>query len=163
MLSSEIKILDWIGNFKEMVAQIKVKDNGNLGFIIIPICLFPLFFLAASGIFSLDYLKAFIVIVIIFIIYMVFAVKFLKGQEDVYAIIADENEITIRNIGKYEWREIESIKSERTSLFSYDRNKNKFLNVILNNGKKIRINATNFDYPIEELETIFNSLGNLEN
>jgi hypothetical protein len=51
------------------------------------------------------------------------------------------------------------IKAVPDVLFS--RNRYKFMNITLQNGKKFKIETTNFDYPNHELETIFKALGKL--
>lgn len=36
-----------------------------------------------------------------------------------------------------------------------------FISIVLQNGRKFKIESTNFDYPNHELETILNKLGKL--
>ena len=90
---------------------------------------------------------------------MVFILKYIKSQEDVYAIVADETEITFIKKGTYKWVEIESVKS----ISIYSRYKSKLLLITLKNGNSFKINATNFDYTNDDLEMICKNLGKLEN
>ncbi|CAH0154923.1 hypothetical protein SRABI27_00616 [Pedobacter sp. Bi27] len=43
----------------------------------------------------------------------------------------------------------------------FSRNRYKFMNITLQNGKNFKIETTNFDYLNHELETIFKNLGKL--
>ena len=142
-----------------MLSKLKVKDNYNLIFIIVPFCIFPLIFLGIAGAFNLSYLVALIIMIFLFTIFMVFILKYIKSQEDVYAIVADETEITFIKKGTYKWVEIESVKS----ISIYSRYKSKLLLITLKNGNSFKINATNFDYTNDDLEMICKNLGKLEN
>jgi Ca2+/Na+ antiporter len=142
-----------------MITSVKVKDNSNLGFIIIPFCLFPLIFMGIAFAIGENYLLTFIIMIFLYTIYLILILKYLKKQEEVYAITATEHEISIKDIGTFKWDEIKMIKAVPDVLFS--RNRYKFMNITLQNGKKFKIETTNFDYPNHELETIFKALGKL--
>jgi Ca2+/Na+ antiporter len=142
-----------------MITSVKVKDNSNLGFIIIPFCLFPLIFMGIAFAIGGNYLFTFIIMIFLYTIYLILILKYLKKQEEVYAITATEHEISIKDIGTFKWDEIKMIKAVPDVLFS--RNRYKFMNITLQNGKKFKIETTNFDYPNHELETIFKALGKL--
>jgi Ca2+/Na+ antiporter len=106
-----------------------------------------------------NYLLTFIIMIFLYTIYLILILKYLKKQEEVYAITATEHEISIKDIGTFKWDEIKMIKAVPDVLFS--RNRYKFMNITLQNGKKFKIETTNFDYPNHELETIFKALGKL--
>jgi Ca2+/Na+ antiporter len=142
-----------------MITSVKVKDNSNLGFIIIPFCLFPLIFMGIAFAIGENYLLTFIIMIFLYTIYLILILKYLKKQEEVYAITATEHEISIKDIGTFKWDEIKMIKAVPDVLFS--RNRYKFMNITLQNGKKFKIETTNFDYPNHELESIFKALGKL--
>lgn len=143
-----------------MITSIKVKDNANLALIVIPFCLFPLVFMGIASLIDFNYILTLIILVILYTGYLILVLKYLKNQEEVYAITATAHEIYFKDLGTYKWAEIKSIKAKTGSIFNrYDNNK--FLDISLSNGKNFRINATNFDYPNYELETIFNNLGKL--
>lgn len=142
-----------------MLSKLKVKDNKNLSFIIVPFCIFPLIFFGIAGVFNVSYLVSSIIMIFLFAIYMVFILKHIKSQEDVYAIIADETEITFIKKGTHKWAEIESVKA----ISIYSRYKPKLLLITLKNGNYFKINVTNFDYTNDDLEVICKNLGKLEN
>jgi Ca2+/Na+ antiporter len=142
-----------------MITSVKVKDNSNLGFIIIPFCLFPLIFMGIAFAIGENYLLTFIIMIFLYTIYLILILKYLKKQEEVYAITATEDGISFKDFGTFKWDEIKMIKAVPDVLFS--RNRYKFMNITLQNGKKFKIETTNFDYPNHELETIFKALGKL--
>jgi len=144
-----------------MITSIKVKDNANLALIVIPFCVFPLVFMGIASLIDFNYILTLIIMVILYTGYLILVLKYLKNQEEVYAITATAHEISFKDHGTYKWSEIRSIKAKTGSIFNrYDNNK--FLDISLSNGQNFSINATNFDYPNYELETIFKTLGKLD-
>ena len=144
-----------------MITSIKVKDNSNLAFIVIPFCVFPLVFMGIASLIDFNYILTLIILVILYTGYLIIALKYLKNQEEVYAITATEHEISFKDLGTYKWPEIKSIKAKNEYSLLIEKNRSKFLHISLSNGKNFRINATNFDYPNHELESIFKTLGKL--
>jgi len=144
-----------------MITSIKVKDNANLAFIVIPFCVFPLVFMGIASLIDFNYILTLIILVILYTGYLIIALKYLKNQEEVYAITATEHEISFKDLGTYKWPEIKSIKAKNEYSLLIEKNRSKFLHISLSNGKNFRINATNFDYPNHELESIFKTLGKL--
>ena len=142
-----------------MVKSIKVKDNSNLWPLLYVFGLFPLFLVNLTFIFDLSYLHSTLITILILIVFLIFFFKNLIAKQDEYAIIADEKEITFLKLGTFKWEEIKMIQAVPDMLFS--RNRYKFMNLILVNGKKFKIDTTNFDYSNHELETIFKTLGKL--
>ncbi|WP_175635697.1 hypothetical protein [Pedobacter ghigonis] len=145
-----------------MVTSIKVKDNSNIGFIIIPFCLFPIAFLAIAGAFNLSYLITFAIMFCLYTLYMVFILRVLQKNEEIYAIVANEAEVTFLDRGTFKWEEINTIKSIDNNTIFLQRHPHYFITVSLKNGKKFDIDVTNFDYQFEELTSILNSLGKLD-
>ncbi|SFA60011.1 hypothetical protein SAMN04488511_12458 [Pedobacter suwonensis] len=80
-----------------MVKSIKVKDNGNIFMMIYIFSIFPLFFVAPIFMFDLSYVQSAIISMSILTIFFIFYFKNLIARQDEYAIIADENEITLLN------------------------------------------------------------------
>lgn len=143
-----------------MITSLKVKDNSNIGFIIVPFCLFPLVFMGIAMGFNISYLITFVIMFVLYTAYMVLILKILRKQEDVYAIKANEEELTLLKLGTFKWEEINAIKAvDENSIFT--RHPQYFIAVFLKNGKKLNINVTNFDYQCKELATILTSLGKL--
>ncbi|MBE5320443.1 hypothetical protein IM793_14855 [Pedobacter sp. MR2016-19] len=91
-------------------------------------------------------------------VFFIFYFKNLIAKQDEYAIIADENEITLLNLGTFKWNEVKLVKAIDES---FGRRRTYFINIILQNGIKFKIESTNFDYPNRELETILKTLGKL--
>jgi hypothetical protein len=143
-----------------MVKSIKVKDNSNLGPLLYVFGLFPLFLFNLTFIFDLSYLQSTLITMAILVVFLIFFFKNLIAKQEEYAIIADENEIIFLKLGTFKWNEIKMIKAVPDVPFS--RNRYKFMNITLQNGKKFKIDTTNFDYPNHELETIFKALGKLD-
>jgi Ca2+/Na+ antiporter len=145
-----------------MVKSIKVKDNSNLAFIVIPFCLFPLVFMGIASLIDFNYILTLIIMVILYTGYLILILKYLKQEEEVYAIAATEDGISFKDFGTFKWSEIKTIKAKTEYNLLIDKNRSKFLDISLLNGKNFRINATNFDYPNHELESIFKALGKLD-
>jgi len=146
-----------------MITSIKVKDNANLALIVIPFCLFPLVFMGIASLIDFNYILTLIILVILYTGYLIIVLKYLKNQEEIYAITATEHEVSFKDLGTYKWSEIRSIKAKTEYNLLIDKNRSKFLDISLSNGKKFRINATNFDYSNHELEAILTTLGKLTN
>ncbi|QXU42607.1 hypothetical protein [Pedobacter sp. D749] len=91
-------------------------------------------------------------------VFFIFYFKNLIAKQDEYAIIADENEITLLKLGNFKWNEIKTIKAIDES---FGRRRYSFISIVLQNGRKFKIESTNFDYPNRELETILKTLGKL--
>ena len=144
-----------------MITSIKVKDNANLALIVIPFCVFPLVFMGIAFLIDFNYILTLIIMVILYTGYLIIVLKYLKSQEEVYAITATAHEISFKDLGTYKWSEIRSIKAKTEYNLLIDKNRSKFLDISLLNGKNFMINATNFDYPNHELESIFKTLGKL--
>ncbi|SDG47988.1 hypothetical protein SAMN05421827_10716 [Pedobacter terrae] len=141
-----------------MLKSIKVKDNGNIFIMIYIFSMFPLFFVAPIFMFDLSCAQSAIISMSVLIVFFIFYFKNLIAKQDEYAIIADENEITLLNLGTFKWTEIRLIKAFDES---FGRRRYSYINIILENGRKFKIESTNFDYPNQELETILNALGKL--
>ncbi|WP_343524460.1 hypothetical protein [Pedobacter sp.] len=139
-----------------MVKSIKVKDNGNLVIMIYIFCMFPLFFVAPIFMFDLSYAQSAIISMSILTVFFIFYFKNLIAKQDEYAIIADENEITLLNRGTFKWHEVKLIKALDES---FGRRRHSYIHIILENGRTFKIESTNFDYPNHELETILKALG----
>jgi len=144
-----------------MITSIKVKDNGNLSYIIIPFSLFPLVFIGIAALFNLNYLLAFFIMIFLYIVYMILLLKVLKKQEDIYAILADEESITLKDLGTFKWNEVDKLESiDDNPLFT--KHPQYYLNIILKSGKNLKINVTNYDYNFRELRNILLSLSKIE-
>jgi len=144
-----------------MTTSIKVKDNSNIGLIIIPFCLFPLVFIALSLGFDLSYLLSFLILFVGYTAYMIFIIKLLKKEEEIYAIVANKEEVTFLKSGTFKWEEIIAVKAiDDNSIFT--KRPQYYIDITLKNGKNLRINVTNYDYRLEELVTILKSLGKLD-
>ncbi|WP_316844392.1 hypothetical protein [Pedobacter psychrodurus] len=142
-----------------MLKLIKVKDNSNLGPLLYVFGLFPLFLVNLTFIFNLSYLQSTLITMFMLAVFLIFFFKNLIAKQEEYAIVADEIEITFLKLGTFKWNEIKMIKAVPDIPFR--RNRYKFMNITLQNGKKFKIDTTNFDYPNHELETIFKALGKL--
>jgi isopropylmalate/homocitrate/citramalate synthase len=62
-------------------------------------------------------------------------------------------------LGNFKWNEIKTIKAIDHE--SFGRRRYSFISIVLQNGRKFKIESTNFDYSNHELETILNKLGKL--
>lgn len=142
-----------------MITSIKVKDNGNIFIMIYIFSMFPLFFVALIFMFDLSYVQSAIISMSILTVFFIFYFKNLIAKQDEYAIIADENEITLLKLGNFKWNEIKTIKAIDDE--SFGRRRYSFISIVLQNGRKFKIESTNFDYPNRELETILKTLGKL--
>jgi hypothetical protein len=121
--------------------------------------MFPLLFIAPIFMFDLSYAQSALITMSILTVFFIFYFRNLISKQEEYAIVADENEITFLKLGTFKWNEIKMIKAIPDEPFS--RNRYKFMTITLQNGKKFKIETTNFDYPNHELETIFKTLGKL--
>lgn len=131
-----------------MVKSIKVKDNSNLGPLLYVFGLFPLFLVNLTFIFDLSYLQSTLITMAILVVFLIFFFKNLIAKQDEYAIIADENEITLLNLGTFKWSEVKLVK---TLDESFGRRRYSYINIILENGRKFKIESTNFDYLTKNL------------
>lgn len=116
-----------------MVKSIKVKDNGNIFIMIYIFCMFPLFFVAPIFIFDLSYVQSAIITMSILTIFFIFYFKNLIAKQDEYAIIADENEIILLNLGTFKWSEVKLVKAIEEG---FGRRRYNYINIILQNGRK---------------------------
>lgn len=91
-------------------------------------------------------------------VFFIFYFKNLIARQDEYAIIADENEITLLNLGSFKWSEVSLVKASDES---FGRRRYSYITIILANGRKFKIESTNFDYPNQELIEILKTLGKL--
>ncbi|MNI53702.1 hypothetical protein D3C87_691560 [compost metagenome] len=89
-----------------MVTSIKVKDNSNIGFIIIPFFLFPIAFLAIAGAFNLSYLITFAIMFCLYTLYMAFILRVLQKNEEIYAIVANEAKVTFLDRGTFNGKKL---------------------------------------------------------
>jgi len=142
-----------------MISSIKVKDNSNLGPLLYVFGFFPLFLVNLTFIFGLSYLQSTLITMTILVVFLIFFFKNLIAKQEEYAIIADENEITLLKLGNFKWNEIKTIKAIDDE--SFGRRRYSFISIVLQNGRKFKIESTNFDYPNKELETILKTLGKL--
>ena len=142
-----------------MVKSIKVKDNGNILIMIYIFCTFPLFFVAPIFMFDLSYAQSALITMSILTVFFIFYFRNLISKQEEYAIIANENEIILLKLGNFKWNEIKTIKAIDDE--SFGRRRYSFISIVLQNGRKFKIESTNFDYPNHELETILNKLGKL--
>ncbi len=97
----------------------------------------------------------------LYTLYMVFILRVLRKNEEIYAIVANEAEVTFLDRGTFKWEEINTIKSIDDNTIFLQRHPHYFITVSLKNGKKFDVDVTNFDYQFEELTSILNSLGKL--
>lgn len=142
-----------------MITSIKVKDNGNIFIMIYIFCMFPLLFVAPIFMFDLSYAQSALITMSILTVFFIFYFRNLISKQEEYAIIANENEITLLKLGNFKWNEIKTIKAIDDE--SFGRRRYSFISIVLQNGRKFKIESTNFDYSNHELETILNKLGKL--
>ncbi|ARS38767.1 hypothetical protein CA265_03355 [Sphingobacteriaceae bacterium GW460-11-11-14-LB5] len=140
-----------------MIKSIKVKDNSNLVPLLYVFGLFPLFLVNLTFIFDLSYLQSTLITMSIPVVFLIFFFKNLIAKQEEYAIIADENEITLLKLGKFKWTEIKTIEAIDDE--SFGRRRYSSISIVLQNGKKFKIESTNFDYSNHELKTILTTLG----
>ncbi|MGM9478620.1 hypothetical protein ACS5PU_19510 [Pedobacter sp. GSP4] len=93
---------------------------------------------------------------------MIFILRVLQKNEEVYAIVANEQEITFLDRGTFRWEEISCLKTIDENSIFIRRYPHYFISVHLKNGKKFDIDVSHFDYQLEELASILNSLGKLD-
>ena len=141
-----------------MITSIKVKDNGNIFIMIYIFCMFPLLFVAPIFMFDLSYAQSALITMSILTVFFIFYFRNLISKQEEYAIIANENEIILLKLGNFKWNEIKTIKAIDES---FGRRRYSFISIVLQNGRKFKIESTNFDYPNRELETILKTLGKL--
>ncbi|MGN8055547.1 hypothetical protein ACTJKN_04685 [Pedobacter sp. 22163] len=142
-----------------MITSIKVKDNGNIFIMIYIFCMFPLLFIAPIFMFNLSYAQSALITMSILTVFFIFYFRNLISKQEEYAIIANENEIILLKLGNFKWNEIKTIKAIDDE--SFGRRRYSFISIVLQNGRKFKIESTNFDYSNHELETILNKLGKL--
>jgi hypothetical protein len=95
--------------------------------------MFPLFFVAPIFIFDLSYVQSAIITMSILTIFFIFYFKNLIAKQDEYAIIADENEIILLNLGTFKWSEVKLVKAIEEG---FGRRRYNYINIILQNGRK---------------------------
>ncbi|WP_426328293.1 hypothetical protein [Pedobacter sp. R-06] len=142
-----------------MITSIKVKDNGSIFIMIYIFCMFPLFFVTPIFMFDVSYVQSALITISILTVFFIFYFRNLISKQEEYAIIANENEITLLKLGNFKWNEIKTIKAIDDE--SFGRRRYSFISIVLQNGRKFKIESTNFDYSNHELETILNKLGKL--
>lgn len=121
--------------------------------------MFPLLFIAPIFMFDLSYAQSALITMSILTVFFIFYFRNLISKQEEYAIIANENEITLLKLGNFKWNEIKTIKAIDDE--SFGRRRYSFISIVLQNGRKFKIESTNFDYSNHELETILNKLGKL--
>jgi len=109
--------------------------------------------------FDLSYVQSALITMSILTVFFIFYFRNLISKQEEYAIIANENEITLLKLGSFKWNEIKTIKAIDDE--SFGRRRYSFISIILQNGRKFKIESTNFDYSNHELETILTTLGKL--
>lgn len=121
--------------------------------------MFPLFFVTPIFMFDVSYVQSALITISILTVFFIFYFRNLISKQEEYAIIANENEITLLKLGNFKWNEIKTIKAIDDE--SFGRRRYSFISIVLQNGRKFKIESTNFDYSNHELETILNKLGKL--
>lgn len=78
-------------------------------------------------------------------------VVFLKKNENVYELIADHSSITLKNSKKIPWTDIDKIEafSENPML---SRMRKRYLRLVLKNGERIILDASDYDIWYEDLK-----------
>lgn len=145
-----------------MPETLKVKDYSNIYWLIVPFCMFPLVFMGIASIVSNNYLIAFIVTFIIYGTYLTLFIRNLIKNENVYAIVANETEVSFIKQGTFKWNEISSIKTY-TKIVSGGRSRyeEKYIQVNLMNESNFSIEVSSFDYNYKEIAEKLRKLGKI--
>lgn len=141
---------------------IKVKDTKAIGRAIIFTCLFPLIFIFISINLDLSYLLTALISLTLFGAVFILLVRYLNSNENVYAIIADTNSISIKNTRTVSWSDIDKIETFSQKPIGHRISK-KYLKLILKNGEQVVLDASNYDIWYEDLKNELILLKNKNN
>ncbi len=140
---------------------LKIKDNSRIAFLIIAFCILPLVFMAVSVNVSDNYILAFIITLIAYVIFFIWYLTDLKKREEDYAIIADIEGVTFKKLGSYKWNEISSIGTFKEINWLRSSYEQKYLRINFTNGKSRTIKVSSYDLGLEELAKELRLIGKL--
>ncbi|MDT3404371.1 hypothetical protein [Mucilaginibacter terrae] len=143
---------------------LKVKDYYSTYLIIAIPCTFPIALAIVSSVLNWDVLLAFFITFIIYAVLFTFYVRFLNREQDKYLITADEEKLTLRRYGTFQWNAIVSIEAY-TKNFGWGRRRSdsRYVNIKLADGRKLSINVDNCDYSNDEIAERLHKIGGFTN
>ncbi|MCC6370462.1 MAG: hypothetical protein IT236_05590 [Bacteroidia bacterium] len=131
---------------------LKIKDTSFIMTLIVVFCIFPIvFFLLASALYD-NYILSAVITVLIYSVYFTFFIRRLKRDEDVYALTASYETITLRKHGTFHWDEISIIETFSEIPFGR-RSPHKYIKFVFSNANDIILDASNYDIDYEELKS----------
>ncbi|MBS7566622.1 hypothetical protein KHS38_19610 [Mucilaginibacter sp. Bleaf8] len=145
-----------------MSASIKVKDNSHIWWLIIPLCMLLIVFIAMSNVVS-GYLTAFVITLLIYTIYLTLYVRYLIKNERTYAIDADEKGVRIRKYGYFNWFDVTQIVTDTKTVRNMNsRYEERYIIFKLRvHPYSIRLIATSYDDDYLELANKLRIMGKL--
>ena len=144
-----------------MTNSLKVKDNKNLAYLFLPLCMAPLVFIFVFEKFD-EKLVALLVTLLVFVLYFAWLFHDMIKKQDVYAIVADSEGVSFKKFGHFKWVQISSIEVftktvHRGRHFFAER----YIKIKLADESCFDIETSDFDVPYEDIALILRKLGNL--
>lgn len=130
---------------------LKVKDTSLIMVLVIGFCIFPIVFFLLVNALSQNYLLAILTSLLVCIVVGILFFRRLKRDEEIYALSASAESITIRKHGTFQWDEISSIKTSCEVPIGR-RSAHKYLEFNLTRGNTIILDASNYDIDYIELK-----------
>jgi len=144
-----------------MTNSLKVKDNKNLAYLFLPLCMSPLVFMFVFEKFD-EKLVPLLVTLLVFVLYFAWLFHDMIKKQDVYAIVADSEGVFFKKFGHFKWDQISSI-----GLFTKNVHRGRhlfaerYIKIKLANESCFDVETSDFDFPYEDIALIQGWLGNL--
>ncbi len=144
-----------------MNKKLKVKNINYMGILIFCIFMFPFVFMGISS--FTGYVIGVIFTFCIYSIITIAIVKYIKINENKFDLEADEETVTFKKYGSFNWNKINKIETriEMDYSFSSSFKRRLFLKIYLTNGNILSIDTSNFDIHGTELALELKKLGKL--
>ena len=130
---------------------LKVKDTSFIITLIVAFCIFPIIYFLLVSAFNDNYILSIVITFLIYSVYGVFFVRRLKRDEEVYALTATDNSVTIRKHGTFHFDEISTIETFREIPFGR-RSPHKYIKFVFSNIDDIILDASNYDIDYNDLK-----------
>ena len=144
-----------------MTNSLKVKDNKNLAYLFLPLCMSPLVFMLVFGQFG-EKLLPLLITLLVFVLYFAWLFHDIIKKQDVYAIVADSEGVSFKKFGHFKWVQISSIEVFSKTVY---RGRHffaeRYIKIKLAIESCFDIETSDFDVPYEDIALILRKLGNL--
>ncbi|MBL7936730.1 MAG: hypothetical protein JNM51_13075 [Bacteroidia bacterium] len=126
--------------------------------VVVAFTLLPLVFMMFYTILD-SYITALILTFSIYLLFSIFLFGWLKKQQDLYDIIADEKTLYIKKHGTFTWDQISGFDTFK-EIPLLQKTPSRYLRIYLKDGTQIKLNTDYFDIEYKELERNLRTLKN---